>query len=394
MKILIVGGSSSGLFLALDLKMNNKDAEVIVLEKNSILGKKIYATGNGRCNLGNTSINDFSYNNEETFAVYKKFNVKKQKEYFEKIGLKLTKNNNLIYPFSYSAKQFSDRLIALVELKGVKVLLNEKFKDYSIFGNKVIVNSNKQKFLVDKIVFAVGGKSNSKLGSDGNLINLFKEHKYKLNELLPGLAPFKVKENVSQIENEKVKVLVFLFSGNEEIYKESGEVLFKKDGLSGIVSFNVNSIILRKKLKKAKIYLDLFENEKEEDLITNFNELNSLYGTSFLDGIFSIKMKNYIVSTTNVKSLYKYNLSEIKKIVQFVKKMPFSYVSSYDFDSSQVTIGGISYSNLNEDLSSKIEKHVYFIGEVIDADGLCGGYNLMFAFASAKVVSEAIKKTL
>lgn len=394
MKILIVGGSSSGLFLALDLKRKNPKLEVILLEKNNALAKKMYATGNGRCNLGNLNIKKESYNNKETFDIYKKFPVEEEIKYFTELGFKLTRQNDLIYPYFYSAKQFVDYLIELIEKANIKVYLNERIKDYSIFGNKIIVNSTNEKFLVDKLVFASGGKSTPNLGSDGSVFSLLKEHKYKITHLYPGLSPFKVKEKVSLLENERVKAKVTLVIEKDKVYEEEGEVLFKKDGLSGIVSFNINSIILRNSYKNASIYLDLFPLENKATLLSEFKKFNSLYGTSFLDGYFNKKMKEYILTNSKVKSLHKFSVEELKTLVNFVKEMPFRYLSSYDFDSSQVTIGGVPYSYLNKDLSSNIEKNVYFIGEILDSDGLCGGFNLMFAFASAKVVSNAINQTL
>ena len=380
MNILIVGAGVSGIFLSIFLKSKNKNLNVLLFDKNNIIGKKLLATGNGRCNIGNKIVNDYSYNDLKISKLMKEFSLKEE-ELLNEYGIFLRNLNNLMYPNSLSSKTLNNYLLNLLNKYNVELHLNEEVIEYN--DKKLISSLNNYNY--DKLIFSTGAKSMKSSGSDGKIFNLLKKHNYKINDLKPGLAPITLKENVKELENLRLKGLIKLVSNNHKIYEENGEVIFKKDGISGISIFNINSIINRNNIKDSKISLDLFPDTKEDDLFSKINDKYKVFGDIFLESLFGKQLHNYIKKQSH---------SNLKLYVHLLKNLEFNYKSSYDFDFSQVTLGGISLEEVNDNFSSKKEKNIYFIGEVLDVDGLCGGYNIMFAIFSAFIVSNSITQSL
>ena len=393
MKIGIIGQGASGIILAIMLKKGNPEMDVTVFDHNDKSNKKLLATGNGRCNLGNLKITADSYNNEFGKNTVKKFNPQKQIEFFESLGIVTRKLGDLVYPFSLSSNQVVAYLNKIMKEFKIK-LINDAYPSYyKAEENDVEVSLKNKVYKFDKLVFATGGKSTPNLGSTGDLFKMFQQHKYRIMDMKPGLAPIVVEENVKGVENERLKGKVSLVIDRDVIYQEEGEVLIKKNGLSGISIFNCNSMInRRKKGKKTKIVIDLFPDLTVDELEQKFSKYAGLTGFSFLEGVFTIKMAEFIRKNSRAKNLFKFDSRDIRNIAEYCKNMEFTCKESYGFESSQVTLGGIDINNLNEDFSSKIEPNIYMIGEMVNVDGLCGGFNLMFAFASAYQASKSILK--
>lgn len=377
MKIAIIGGGYSGVILALLLRRNDdyNKFDITIFEKENKLLKKIYATGNGRCNLGNLDYNHNSYNNIDVYKIYNQCDINKQIQILKSFGIETCNEENYVYPFSKSAKNYIYNLLYWVDRFFIKVKLNKQLINYKkIKNNKfnLYFSDNTKYGSFDIIIFATGGKSGNNLGSDGNLFSLFSNKGYKISELKPGLTSIKTIEDTLNIQNERINAKVSLLDGNnKEIYSEIGEVLFKKDGLSGICIFNVNSMILRNNLKYKLIKIDPFfanHYKKDKNLEIRKNEIYK--NNKELHGFFNKNFSDYM----------KINMKE-----DFC--LYFNYKESNDFTNSQVTIGGISLDNLYfNTLQSKIEHNVLFLGETLDVDGLCGGYNLMISFSSAFIV--------
>ena len=395
MELGIIGAGISGIFLALMLKKNNIENKVTLIDVNDKIGKKFLVTGNGRCNLGNKTINNDSYNSLITKKIVNSFPMEDQIAFYNSIGVELNEINDLYYPFSFSAKTLLEYFIKYLKERKIKVCCDLDVNEYSLMNNgKIMVRTSKRDFMFDKVIFATGGLSSIPYSSKrNNMFSLMKKHGYKVSDLKPGLTPIVVNEQVKQLENLRVKGNVKLFNGNKIKYSEIGEVLFKKDGLSGICIFNISSLITRNNYNDASVAIDLMPNISETELVDKlhiYNEINKT--TSCLEGIFDEKLAEYIWKVSGVNNLRKFTKLEIKKLAKTIKNLKFTFKNSYDFTYSQVTIGGIEYENLNENLESKLEKNIYFIGEILNSDGLCGGYNIMFSFASAYKVYESFVK--
>lgn len=360
MKIGVIGGGASGVFVAIRIKELHPNYDVTIFERNDKLLKKIYATGNGRCNFANSDPIEGAYNNDFVYPILNEFDHNEINSYFDSIGIKSRKLDNLYYPYSLSAATVAEKMICRVNQLNINVVLNAKINSYSK-NKEIVVNNEKYKF--DNLIFACGGKSSPQFGTDGNIYTLLESHGYKIEKLSPSLCPIKVKENVNKLDGVRAKAKVTLFSSNKEIYSEEGEVQFRSDALSGIVIFNMAFTINKYNLQNANTTIKI-------DFVPEVKE--------------SIKKEEYNCYLNEKLSSYlaKNNID--------IHNAIFTYKSFYNFDISHVSSGGVSLDNISTSLESKIEKGIFFIGEVLDVDAKCGGYNLMWAFASAEKVAKTI----
>ena len=394
MRICIIGSGATGLILSILLKQQNKDNDVFVIEKNAKIAKKLYATGNGKCNIGNSSdiTKGIYYNDDKVLSILNNFTFEKQIKYFKSIGLYTKMNNELCYPYSESAKSFIDTLIDFAKQNGVHFILETQFVDYKINNNivnvKCIPEIKNNTF--DKLVITSGGCSSPVLGSDGSVFEILKKHGYQITNLIPGLAPIYTKENTKSVSGNRVKANVSLLVNGNKVYSEKGEVLFKDKGLSGIVIMNISSFIARRFIntnnEKYILSLDLLSDISYNDFeeIIKFNKLNN---RNILSGIFNDQLSLYFDKMLSLsKSL------DVINIYEKLKNVCFNFDGFYPFKDSQVTVGGVKNECFDlKTLSSRHEPNIYFGGEVLNFDGLCGGFNLMYCFACAKTIANDLK---
>ena len=361
MRIGIIGGGASGTLLAIRIKELNPSFDVTIIERNDKLMKKIAVTGNGRCNYANLGNLEGKFNNHFANQIINNLKPSDLVNLFERYGIHPTTIDNLVYPVSLSAQTVILMLAKRLEELKVGICLNEKVLDYQIKNNQCAVKTDKQTRVFEKIVFSCGGKAYPQLGTDGSLFDTLRQHGYQIESLSPSLSPIKVKENTKKISGQRVKCLVSLFYKDKPYYSEEGEVLFKDDGLSGIVMLNMSQKINELSEKKAvKIVLDLAPN-------------SIVKPDKYLEFVHP-KIASYLIEN---------NLS--------INQLVFTFKNFYDFNIAEVSHGGISLNEINNSLQSKKENNVFFTGEILDVDGMCGGFNLMFAFASAETVAKAIK---
>ena len=391
MKVGILGQGFSGIFLALFLKENNPKIDVTIIDKEETPGRKVLATGNGRCNITNTSLVKEAYNCEDALNVVNDFNSEDIIKFLNSLGIFTRTYNNLVYPYSNSAKTFLDFLIARCKERKVKFVNRERLVDYTLENGKIRVKTQNKIFIFDKFVFACGNAAAPQLGGSDQIFTLLEKKGYKVSALRVGLAPIQTEEKPTTIQNERVKATVSLYIDKALVYQENGEVLFKKDGLSGIAIFNCASMIARsKRFKKCTISLDLMPECDCDKLVELLTKLNGASKSSVLSGIFTKHVAEYIRKASGIKNLFDYTPTEIKKLAVTIKNLVFTYKATYDYKDAQVSVGGVEFSNVDFDLESKKESGIYFAGEILNADGLCGGYNITFAIASAHKVADAL----
>ena len=360
MRIGIIGGGASGTFAAIRIKELNPSFDVTIIERNDKLMKKVAVTGNGRCNYANLGNLEGKYNDPFANQIINNLKPTELVNIFERYGIHPTYIDNLVFPISLSAQTVVLMLNKRLEELGINICLNEKVVDYQIKNNQCILKTDKETHVFDKIVFSCGGCAYPQLGTDGSLFDILRQHGYVIETLSPSLSPIKVKENTKKISGQRVKCLVSLLYKDKLYYAEEGEVLFKDDGLSGIVMLNMSQKINELTDKKAvKIVLDLAPN-------------HIVKPDQYLEFVHP-KVAAYLTDN---------NLS--------INKLVFTFKNFYDYNIAEVSHGGVSLKDINDGLQSKKENKVFFTGEVLDIDGMCGGYNLMFAFASAETVAKSI----
>ena len=362
MKIGIIGGGAAGCYLAIRIKELNPSFSVTIIERNDKLLKKVAVTGNGRCNYANMGSLENKYNNSFANQVIENLKPAQIVANFDRFGIHPTQIDNLIFPISLSAQTVILMLNKRLNDLGVSICLNEKVLDYQNKNNRFIIKTDKEEHVFDKVVFAAGGKAYPQLGTDGGVLDLLRQHGYQIETLSPSLSPLKVKENTKKISGQRVKCLVSLFNKGQLYYSEEGEVLFKDDGLSGIVILNMSQKINEISDKKdIKIVLNLVPNKE------------------------NIKKEQYeeYVHPKVAAYLLDNNLD--------INALSYTFKGFYDYNIAEVSHGGLSLNEITNDLESKKEKGLYFAGELLDIDGMCGGFNLMFAFASGETIAKAIK---
>ena len=372
MKLTIIGGGASGLMLASILKKNKANIDITIVEKLEHVGKKILATGNGKCNLSNANITSSCYNNSFGFTIANSFN---SNEYFNALGLLTTiDEEGRIYPLSNTANSVLDILRDSVNGVNIKtscniIKVNKDNKGYTL------KSENGETFTCDILAFASGGKTYYK---ENNTYMMASMLSHRIMPLRPTLTPIKIKENLASIENLRAKVNAKLIADNKVVYEDNGEVLFKKDNLSGIVIFQLSSYIARNPYKKYQIVLDLLPCMNEKEIVSHLNTYKSM------TGLFPKMINQYILKLSN---------NNYELVAKNIKNLTFNVTEVIEFKNAQVTSGGICVEELKDTLESKIHDNLYFMGEIIDVDGICGGYNLQFAFASAyKVALDIISK--
>lgn len=375
-RIAVVGGGPGGLTACYKIKEEHPDYQVVLFEKDEMIGKRIKVSGNGRCNLLNININQNDYYNGEKINYILSYFNKYQNKFFSELNLHLYHDEEgRMYPITNSSKTVINAFINALNRKGVVIKLNEKFISLNKNNDKYLLITSCDKYIFDKVIFATGGASY--LYKKEDYENIIKSLPYKINyeELFGVLCPIKVKEKINKAcVGKRSKAKIYLYLNNDLIYEESGEILFKKDGISGIVIFNISRYI---DYKKANLY------SLKINFIDGINK-------NQIDNELSLYSKKEVISSYVVDEIADLILSYYNNVYQGLSSFILHVDSLYSLNESQVTRGGILIEELNSDLSLKKDENIYFLGEMIDVDGKCGGYNIYFALASGYFVGSKI----
>lgn len=409
-KIVIVGGGASGLFTSIVLKKAlGTKAEVIILERLDKIGKKLLATGNGRCNFTNELMSDRKFNHPDfVYFLLKRFGYSETISFFEELGLvSKVMTEGRTYPITENATSVLDVLRLAVDSLGVNVITGFEVKQLITKNHQYFLTSSKgDEIVADYVVMALGGKASSVLGSNGSGYELLKPYDVNIVKPLPGLVGLKAEKNLYKSLDgirSKGKLIIKDKKTKQVYWSEEGEVLFKSDGLSGIVAMQASSFINRtaKGVNTYIVNFDMLTNMSVEELSSYLDKKKMLYpGYSMeflLMGLvnkmvaFKILKDLRIELTRLIKTL---TSKEKDKIIKTLKNYPLDIKNTYDFDKAQVTIGGVDIKEVKkETLELKKLKNVYVIGELLDIDGECGGYNLQWAWTSGYVAGcDIIKK--
>ena len=380
--IYYIGGGPASIISAIYLKMHHRDVNVFVIERNDQPLKKLKMTGNGKCNISPLKDESHRYTNQLFVEkLFKDISLNEYLNILNEIGIATkTIKEYGYYPVSESAPNVAK--ILLNKCKELNIgIIKDTIADYRLENNHVTLLGNNNKYEADKAVFSVGGLAHPETGSDGNLIKVFKDHGYSIVDLKPSLCPIKVKDNIKDLFGVRGEGKVSLLYQDKVIKEEYGEVMFKKDALSGICVMNLSKYIVGKP-NDYKIKVDLLN-----DINPSFS--NGISVSDYLLSLVKEPLKNYVMNKLGLKETI-LNKETFILINNCLRGMAFNVDSLYDFKEAQVTRGGISLEDINEKFSSKLEENVYFIGEVIDVDGECGGYNLRFYITSGIKLSKSL----
>ncbi|MFI3206387.1 MAG: aminoacetone oxidase family FAD-binding enzyme, partial [Clostridia bacterium] len=338
----IIGAGASGLMAA--VKLSEKGKKVAVLDGNAKIGKKLLATGNGKCNLCNRNIQrDFFHGDVDLIENILKENSCSNIEHeFHKIGIMTTADEQgRVYPKSFQAqavvKAFSDVLLE----NNVEVFLNFKAvnakKENGFF---TVFSENSQKIICKNLIIASGSKASSKHGCGDEIFEIIKSFGHSLTELSPALVSFKISDKfLKNLSGVRSKVTAKLICENKEIYGESGEIIFSEKGISGICIFNLSSYI--KRGKKHKLLIDLMpemdENKVFSDILSITKNRPSMRVSELLNGIINMKLGFSIVRKIGLnidKTADTLSKNDIQNISKTLKNLSFNIEDLGDFDSA------------------------------------------------------------
>lgn len=395
--VIIIGAGASGCFLALTLKYKNPNLKVALIEKNDKLGKKLLITGNGRCNLGNTNINIDNYNSSSSLEKFAKSLQKN--EYLnclKKFGILIKKEDTStrLYPYSNQAITVCKSFERALENENVKLIYNYDVKKATYENSSFVLNNDLK---CKKLVVATGGKTYIKTESKDNGYNILKSFGHTITKLYPTLTFLKTDHKyIKDLQGVRANVVVSLSVDESVLKTEEGQVQFTKDALSGICIFNLSRDVNKylKDNKKVEIVVDLVPDYNRAYIECYLKEFNDYNVVDAISCILNKKIAQVVSNKLKLsdKKISGLSKSELENISYALKNMHFNIIETGDFKAAQVTNGGAKLDEFTSGLESLKKPLLYAIGEVLDVDGKCGGYNLSWAFNSALIAAEDILK--
>lgn len=396
-KVVVIGAGPSGIIAGLKAKENN---EVILIDGNDRCGKKILVTGNGKCNYWNEDIDIKNYYTDDYERLTKILLYKDHVlNYLDSLGMYPKIKNGYFYPLSGLAASIREILEKNLDKSNIKTMYNTKVLEVKKENIKFIITTNNGILNCDKLVIATGSKAAPKTGSDGFGYEIAKKFNHKVNPVLPSLVSLKSdNKNIKEWAGVRCDVNLSLYVNDELIKEEFGEIQLTEDGISGICIFNISSIVARSLYNKNKVKVKINFVPSINDFqkfIENRNKLLIDFNISeLLESVLNYKLTSVILKKSNIdKNTYYNKLSEDEKklLTNNIISFELEINDTNTFDKAQVCTGGISLKEINEDMSSIFDNNLYFIGECLDVDGICGGFNLAFAFITGFIVGDKIK---
>lgn len=422
-KVVVIGGGPAGMFAAIAAAENGH--QVILLEKNEKLGKKLYITGKGRCNITNSSDMEVLFSSVMTnakflYSAFYAYDNQMVIDFFEKAGLAVkNERGNRIFPVSDHSSDVIAALNRVLREKKVEVRLHaevahiiyETYEEETENGEKNkkaprnivrgVVLKNREQIPADAVVLATGGFSYKATGSTGDGYRFAEEMGHKITELRPSLVPFNTKEEyVKDMQGLALKnVTVRIYKDKKLLYDEFGEMLFTHFGVSGPLILTASAMIPTKYVKEPlRMEIDLkpalTEEQLDKRVLKDFEEAKNKQFKNSIAKLFPAKMIPVILELSSIdpdKKVNEITKEERMQFVRLIKAFPMTLNGLRDFNEAIITKGGIKVGEVNPStMESKITKNLYICGEVLDLDALTGGFNLQIAWSTGYLAGVSI----
>ena len=412
-QVLVIGGGAGGLMAALTAARGG--ARVVLLERNEKIGKKIYITGKGRCNLTNLCSKEVFFDNVISnqrfmYSSYHALDSEATIELFNNMGLRTkVERGGRVFPESDMSASVNDALREAVKKSGVKTLLNTRVAHIAakdgVFSHVVLEDNTVIKG--DACILATGGLSYPTTGSTGDGYSMAKELGHTVTKLVPSLVGLKTVESfVADLEGLSLRnVRLIMTCGGKKRYDEFGEMLFTRRGISGPLVLTLSSLCAKElsSAQQCSFMIDLKpaldEQQLDKRITTDFNDNINKDFANALDKLLPTKLIPVVVSLSGIDPRNKVNLisrGERQKLVRLLKAFPLTFKCTGGFEEAVITKGGINVREVDPStLGSKLVKGLYFAGEVLDVDALTGGFNLQIAwstgYAAGRSAAEYVK---
>ncbi len=417
MKVVVIGGGPAGMMSAITAAQEKN--EVIIIEKNKTLGRKLLITGKGRCNITSSLdmsefIKNIPGNGKFLYSAFQTFKNTDIIEFLNKNGLKVKEERgNRIFPVTDSAQSVLDCFEREIKKDNIKVKYGTRVKrilrkeiqeenfNYKAVGVEL---EDGEKIYADKIILATGGKSYPLTGSNGDGYKIASELGHTITDIKPSIVPLEADVNICKylqgLSLRNVKIMIKDIEKNKKIYEDFGEMMFTHFGVSGPIILSSSAHLVRYKnidrlLKENKIvlYIDLKPALSEEALdnriLRDFEEFKNKEFKNSLDKLLPQKMIPYVIKKSGIlpeKRVNEVSKDERRKLVGLLKNIEITIWGFRPIEEAIVTAGGISIKEINpKNMESKIVKGLSFAGEIIDVDAYTGGFNLQIAYSTGYI---------
>ena len=405
MKIVVIGAGPAGLMAAVKASENDNN-QIVILEKNEKVGKKLYITGKGRCNVcNNTSVNSFLENvvtnSKFLMSCLNNFCPQDTISFFENNGTKLkTERGNRVFPLSDKASDITKTFLKVLNKKNVEINLNSNVQAIMHKDNGFVVVTNNKKIDCDAVVVSTGGKSYVSTGSTGDGYKFAKTLGHNIVDLKPALVPIKLKNYNGELAGLSFKNVLVKTVINNKLFSQFGEMLFTHNGVSGPIILSLSSYINKFDLSNTQLSIDLKpavdEKTLDERIVKDFETFKHKSLKNYLKELLPSSLIEYFIKYIKIDGMTevcKIDKVNRKKIVSTLKNFVFEIESLDNLDFAIVTSGGVDVKQINpKNMQSKLIDNLFFVGEVLNVDALTGGYNIQIAlstgFCAGRYLSE------
>ena len=401
MKIGIIGAGASGMFAAITAA--RQGADVVLIEKKDRIGKKILATGNGKCNFTNTIMGEKDYHSktENIFEKYiQRFDNEQVLSFFRQQGMLIKDRNGYCYPRSEQAATVLDILRCCLKAKGIRIFTESC--PISIQAKKKgfeVLLDNKKKLCFDKLILACGSLAGEKQKDDYNGYTYAKMLGHSIVPVVPALVQVRAKgKEFKSIAGVRCEAKIQLFTGKKKIVEEQGELQLTDYGISGIPVFQLSRYVAYGVYEKKSMYaiIDFLPEYDEEQWKTIVSEKwkhadKDISVEEFFTGFLNKKLNMMFLKSAGLKPegiLKEYSWEKIWKACSLMKQWKIELEGTNPYENAQVCAGGVSLEEVTAQLESKLVKGLFFAGELLDVDGRCGGYNLQWAWTSGYLAGK------
>ncbi|MGN1154932.1 MAG: NAD(P)/FAD-dependent oxidoreductase [Agathobacter sp.] len=410
-KVIVIGGGPAGMFAAYFAAKNGHD--VTLLEQNEKLGKKLYITGKGRCNITNASDMEELFKNvcsnpKFLYSAFYSYTNDQVVDFFEGFGLPTkVERGNRVFPVSDHSSDVIATLTKALRSVGVEVrlftkvkeILTQKEENEKIQG---VLLSDGSKLEADAVVLATGGVSYASTGATGDGYRFAEKLNHKIVEPTPSLVPFETKEAwVPELQGLALKnVSIKIVNGKKTLYEDFGEMLFTHFGVSGPMILSASAAIKPEYIREQPIcYIDLKpaldEDTLDKRVLREFEDAKNKQYKNSIQKLLPGKMVPVIIELSGIdpdKKVNEISKEERKRLVSLLKALPITITGTRGWNEAIITRGGISVKDVNPStMESKKVQNLYICGEVLDLDAMTGGFNLQIAWSTGYLAGNSIE---
>lgn len=406
-KVIVIGGGPAGMFAAIHAAKNGH--QVTLFEKNEKLGKKLFITGKGRCNVTNAGDMEdlFSHvvsNRKFLYSAFYGCDNRQVMDFFESYGIPLkVERGNRVFPVSDHSYDITDALSRALKEQHVKVFLNTRVQELILEGGcmKGVLLADGKREVADWVILATGGFSYQSTGSTGDGYRFAEESGHRITPVTPSLVPFEVRERwCLALQGLSLKnTAITIYQGKKKLYEDFGEMLFTHFGVSGPMILSASAAIKPACYEEElSLYLDLKPaldiEQLDKRVLKDFEEAKNKLFANAIVHLFPGKMVPVMVELSGIdpqKKVNEISREERRRFVELIKHLPLTITGTRGWNEAIITRGGISVKDVNPStMESKVVSHLSICGEVLDLDAYTGGYNLQIAWSTGYLAGSSI----